>query len=242
MLSLKLSTLLILGVTLAGLEQMASGEFPPSVGELLKRHNIQLTQSALVEALKNTDPEVRDLAAQKLAEDKAVETIPAIKDALASENVPRARMNIAFALAQLGEPTGFDTLEDNCGNHDQEAGIRVQSAEYMLRSKRESAICLRALFDVLRTGGDGYRAQAASLLPQLHNLSAEDSERAFASLMRALRASDAFVEMAAGRALAEMGDIRAIPELRTAITREPEPAVRAQLQQDLRMLEEKTHR
>ena len=82
---------LILAVALVGsqpISQNNDGGPLPTFGEVLKRHNIQLTQPALVDALRDTDPEVRYLAAHKLAEDKAVETIPAIKDALASEKVP----------------------------------------------------------------------------------------------------------------------------------------------------------
>ncbi|MGB2603532.1 MAG: HEAT repeat domain-containing protein [Candidatus Sulfotelmatobacter sp.] len=238
-----LSIILVLAATLAGGEPASERNGAlPTLGELLKRHNIELTQSALVQALTNADPEVRYLAALKLAEDKAGEAIPAIKDALASEKVPRTRINIAFALAEFGEPTGFDALEDNCRNHDAREGIAAQSAEYMLRFKRECATCLNALLDVLQTGSNGYRAQAASLLPYFHNLSAEDSERVFAGLLGALHASDAFVEMAAGRALADLGDIRAIPELREAATKEQEEAVRTQIEQDLAILQEKTRR
>src|ERR1700757_1227436 len=81
----------------------------PTFGELLRRHNIELTQSALIAALKNPDPDVRDLAAQKLAEDGATEATPAIIQALAAERVPWTRMNIALALAEMGESIGFDT-------------------------------------------------------------------------------------------------------------------------------------
>ncbi len=213
----------------------------PTASELLKRHNIQLTQTALVDALRNADPEVRYLAALKLAEDKAIETVPAIKDALTSEKVPRTRTNIAFALAELGDQLGFDTLEGNCGSRDQGAGIRTQSAGYMLSLDHESATCRDALLEVLQTGSNGYRAQAASLLPGYHNLSGEDSKRALVGLVRALHASDAFLQMAAGRALADLGDIRAIPELREAVSREREEVVRLQLGEDLRTLQEKMH-
>ena len=90
------SVTLILAVALVGSQPISQDNGPgPTFGELLKRHNIELTQQGLVDALRNTDPEVRSLAAQKLAEDKAVETIPAIKDALARESVPWTRMNIA---------------------------------------------------------------------------------------------------------------------------------------------------
>jgi hypothetical protein len=102
-------------IFLVMLVQEQSGPLP-TFGELLRRHNIELTQSALIAALKNPDPEVRDLAAQKLAEDKATEAIPAIMQALSSEKVPQTRMNVAFALAVMGESVGFDTLEDNCKN------------------------------------------------------------------------------------------------------------------------------
>ena len=89
---------LILAVALVGsqpISQQGFGGKPQTFDDLLKRHNIELTRQGLVDALRNTDPEVRSLAAQKLAEDKAVETIPAIKDALARESVPWTRMNIA---------------------------------------------------------------------------------------------------------------------------------------------------
>ena len=101
----------------------------PTFGELLRRHNIELTQSALIAALKNPDPEVRYLAASKLAEDRASEAIHEIKQALASEKVPWTRMNIAFALAGMGESVGFDTLEDNCKNADTSGHIRARYAE-----------------------------------------------------------------------------------------------------------------
>jgi HEAT repeat protein len=235
-----LSIILILAAALAGSQSAPENNGAlPTIGEILKGHNIQLTETALVDALKNADPEVRWLAAQKLAEDKAGGATPAIKDALASERVPWTRMNIAYALAEFGESAGFDTLEGNCGDHALGAGIRVQSAGYVLRLNHESAACLSAVLDVLESGSNGYKMQAASLLPQFHNLSPEDSERIFVGLSRALHASYALVRLGAGRALAELGDRRAIPELREAAAREQDEAVRSQIDQDLRTLKEK---
>jgi hypothetical protein len=242
MLSRGLYVILILAATLAGSQppSESNGRLPTSA-ELLKQHNIELTQSALVDALRNADPEVRHLAAQKLAEDKARAAIPAIKDALASEKVPWTRMNIAFALARLGETEGFDALEDNCGNRDDEPWIRAQSAEYMLRFNRASATCLNAVFDMLENGSNGDKMQAASLLPQFHNLSPEDSERVFVALMGALHDSYPLVRLEAGRALADLGDRRAIPELRKAVANEQE-AFRQQMEDNLRILQEKMRR
>jgi HEAT repeat protein len=232
---------LILAVTLLGSQPISQNDGLPTFGELLKRHNIQLTQPALVDALRNTDPEVRDLAANKLAEDKAVETIPAIKDALASEKVPWTRMNIAYALAQMGESIGFETLEGNCKNKDS-GNVRARSAEYLLRFNRDSTTCLSGVLDLLKGGSNGDRMLAAELLPRFHNLSTEDSEKVFTGLVGALHASHAAVRLEAGRALADLGDRRGIPELRDAIEAEQEQDIRPRLEQDLRILQEKLRR
>jgi len=117
----------------------------------------------LVDALRNTDPEVRYLVAHKLAEDKAVETIPAIRGALATEKVPWTRMNIALALAEIGESIGFDTLEDNCKNDSTSGNIRARSAEYLLGFNRDSATCLSGVLDLLKSESNGDRIAAGEL-------------------------------------------------------------------------------
>jgi HEAT repeat protein len=233
-----ISRMLILLVMVAGGQSTpASGGAIPTVGELLKRHNIQLTQDALVGALRNSDPEVRYLAAEELAETKTYEAIPAIRDALASEQVPRTRENIAFALAQLGEGTGFDILEGNCRSNDASAELRTQSAEYMLGLDRQSIACLTALLDVLRTGTTGYKMQAASLLPRYRGLPTEQSEKVFASLVQALQTENPSVQIAAGRALADLGNRRALAELQEAVERARDEAIKQQLEEDLKILQ-----
>ncbi len=239
----RLSVVLIFAARLAGCQRVSeSNGALPTFAELLKQHNIQLTQPALVEALRNGDPDVRYLAAQQLAEEKATETIPAIKAALASETVPLTRMNVAFALAQLGESTGFDILEENCRNHDQGARIREQSALYMLNLHRESSVCWSAVLDVLEGGSNGYKMQAVTLLPQFHNLSKEESGRVFVGLVKALHDPYPLVRLDAGRALADVGDGRALTELREAVANEQEEDIRPQLEQDLKILQDKMRR
>jgi len=234
------SVTLILAVALVGSQPISQDNEPvPTFGELLKRHNIELTQQGLVDALRNTDPEVRYLAVHKLAEDKAVETIPAIKDALASEKVPWTRMNIALALAEMGESVGFDTLEENCKNKATSGAIRTRSAEYLLRFNRDNATCLSGVLDLLKGGSNGDRMAAAELLPRYRNLSKEDSETVFAGLVEALYAPDPAVRMAAGRALADLGDTRGIAELGRAIGGEQDQLVRSRLEEDLGILRNK---
>jgi HEAT repeat protein len=230
---------LILAVAVVGSQPISQDNRAPTVGEVLERHNIQLTLPALVDALRNADPEVRYLAAQKLAEDRATDAIPAIGQALASEKVPWTRMNIALALAEMGESIGFDTLEDNCKNRDASGAIRTRSAEYLLRFNRDSATCLSSLLDLLKGGSNGDRMAAAELLPRYHGLSKEDSEKAFAGLVEALHTSGPAARMAAGQALAQLGDTRGIAELKRAIGGEQDQLVRSRLEEDLGILRNK---
>jgi HEAT repeat protein len=95
---------------------IAQDSAPPTFAEALQRHHIALTRSALLAALRSPEAEVRDLAAARLAEDKDKNAIPAIAQALASERVLGAKVNIAFALAQLGSETGTSTLKKACHN------------------------------------------------------------------------------------------------------------------------------
>jgi HEAT repeat protein len=103
----------------------------PTFGEFLRKHNVQLTEPALLRALKSRDTDVRYLSAMKLAEDKVVVAIPAIKEALAVETVPRNRSNIAFALGLLGDPSGRDELKKMCTDEDLPPEFRLDAVRYM---------------------------------------------------------------------------------------------------------------
>ncbi len=210
-----------------------------TLDEALRSHNIELTQSALVDALKNTDPEVRYLAAQKLAESKKTDVIPAVIEALASEKVAMTRVNIAFALAQFDNETGFRALEDGCSKGQLDPQTSVLSAQYLVDLHREDAPCLNALLDIVQSESDssGYRIQAASILPKFPDLSSEDSQRVLTSLLKALDASHVSVKMAASQALADLGNESAIPALERAIANEHDEGGRSQLERDLLRLQ-----
>jgi len=98
-------------------------------------------------------------------------------------------MNIAFALAQLGEPIGFNTLETNCRDSRASSRIRVQAAGYMLTLKRGSEVCANALLDIQQTERDGYGIQAALFFP--NDLSADDSRPLITEYSALLRVSSA---------------------------------------------------
>jgi hypothetical protein len=61
-------------------------------GDLLREHNLDLTEDALLRALKNTNSDVRFLAAMKLQEDKAVDATLNVHST-PTQPVTRARVN-----------------------------------------------------------------------------------------------------------------------------------------------------
>ncbi|HUG97431.1 MAG TPA: HEAT repeat domain-containing protein, partial [Nitrososphaera sp.] len=131
----------------------------------LQQHNVALTQPALLAALRSTDAEVRWLAAQKLANDAARDAIPAIIEALDAEKVPRTKVNIASALAQLGDNRGTVALRDVCDDVRTRSSIRMLAAQYLLNVGDEH--CLGSVVQILSSKPDAdSQVQALSLLPR----------------------------------------------------------------------------
>ena len=214
-------------------------------GDLLREHNIDLTETALVRALKNPDSEVRFLAAMKLAEDKAVDAIPAIKQAMAVEKAPRTRVSIAVALELLGDPGGRHELKMVCADGDFPPEFRLYAVRYMfdLGVERDDD-CLHAAEEIVeivdsenRTVGD--RNSALELLPRFRNLTTDESKRMFQLVVDRLHDPEPTVRMAASQSLASLGNIAAIPYLDAAIARESEEGTRSVFELNLKKLRTK---
>lgn len=218
---------------------------PPTFGEALRRHNIELTKPALIEALTNPDSDVRSLAAAKLAEDKAMDAIPAIKQALAAEKTPRGRVNIAGALGWLGDPDGRDELKKLCSDQNSPSEFRLYAVHYMFDAGvLNDEDCLQAAEDIVQlvdaenlTAGN--RVTALELLSRFHNLTSDESQTVFGLMVRRLDDTEAGVRMEASRALATLGNLDAIPYLEAAIAREHDENIRAVLEANLKKLQKK---
>jgi HEAT repeat protein len=209
-----------------------------TIDEALQSHHIGLDKPALVKALRDQNPDVRSLAAQKLAELNATETVPAILDSMAAEKKPAIHVNIAFALAQLGEPRGFDALQDTCRDPGTRPDLRVLAARYMGDLHHDDPACRSALVDILQSQADAdSRVQAASLLPRFQDLSPEESQKILQGVLKALEAPEPAVRLAASHALGQMGNKSAIPQLQIAIVNEGDRTVRSQMQLDLQELQ-----
>jgi HEAT repeat protein len=214
-------------------------------GDVLREHNIDPTEPALVRALKNRDSEVRFLAAMKLAEDKAVDTIPAVKQALVVEKTPRARVNIAVALGLLGDPGGHDELKRVCGDGNFPPEFRLYAVQYMFDlgiAKDED--CLHAAEEIVQVVDSenrtlGNRNTALELLPRFRNLTQEESQTVLELVVHRLEDSEPVVHIAASRALVGLGNPAAVPYLEATIAREQDENIRSVLETNLKKLREK---
>ena len=215
-----------------------------SIGDLLQMRHIGLSEPSLIHALKNPDPEVRWLAAVKLQEDKAVEAIPEVRQALAVEKTPRARVNISVALGLLGDPGGRDELKKLCADGSFPPEFRLYAVAYMfdLGVKRDEG-CLHVAEQMVQiVDADyrtiGYRSKALELLPRFRGLTSEESQQVFQLVAGRLNDPEPTVRMQAAQSLVALENAAAIPYLETAIAKEQQEAVRPALEEDLRKLQE----
>jgi len=212
-------------------------------GELLQQHHIELTKSALLRALKNSDEAVRYLAAMKLAEDKSVDAIPAIEEALAVERVLRDRVNIALALGLLGDQTGPTELKKVCAGTNFVREFRLYAVRYMFDLHfQKDEDCLHAAEEIVESKkiDSGDRISALELLQRFQTLTAEESDKVLKLVLKRLEDSEPVVRMAAGNAVASLGNASAIPYLEAAIAREQDESVRSVFERDMKKLQEKT--
>ena len=213
--------------------------------ELLRNHNVELTQQGLLRALKSRDTDVRYLSAMKLAEDKVVDAVPAVKEALAAETVPRDRADIALALGLLGDPSGRDELKKMCADENFPPEFRLYAVGYMfdLGIERDKG-CLQAAEEIVKLTDSAnrtlsYRVTALELLVRFRNLSSEDRQAVFGLVLARLKDPEAPVRMQASSSLASLGDQDAIPYLETAITEEKDEVIRSVLNANLEKLQQK---
>ncbi|HZW92393.1 MAG TPA: HEAT repeat domain-containing protein [Candidatus Eremiobacteraceae bacterium] len=210
-----------------------------SLTEQLKQHHVELTEAGLLKALRDTDAQVRYLAALRLAEVKDAAAVPAIEEALEAEKVPETRMNITIALVQLGDEKGIVELTSDCKDPELPGYFRARAMLYML--PRGSKVCFKAALDLLSTDPDS-RAQVVSLLPQYLGPSKEESNEVLEATAKCLTDESPGVRIQAAYTLRTLANPSAIPLLRSAIAAEPDDDVRSQMQYSLGHLEGGQHR
>jgi hypothetical protein len=194
----------------------------PTVNELLTKHGIALSEPALIQALNNADSEVRVLAATKLAGDHDTNAISAIEKAVGDESNDVTRVQLARALAELGDEKGLSVLRAICSSEKNAGAIRVMAVQNLLELGHRE--CIDPVLSLIRSNRNDAedRAVALTLLPQFIASPALTSKEALDVDIKCLNDPSALVRLTAARVLGDLGDQQNMSALESAIAREPE--------------------
>jgi HEAT repeat protein len=218
--------------------QSYAAQAPPTVEAELRKKRIPLTQAALEEALSDSRPDVRGLAAAELASMKETVSVPLIVKALEEETDQQARFNLASALLELGSQTGNKALSQICVSTSLTNDRRLLAASRLINVGDFS--CLASIESILReTTNPSEKSSALLLLTQVKPLPASLTPRIHNTLVASLKDPNSAVRHYAGQCIAALGDRHAETDLKAAIATEKDDQTRERLMQSLAGLEGK---
>ena len=189
-----------------GVRGGVAGGVQGGVGEERASRRDPRAVAALVEALKDSDREVREHAMQALANMRAPEALDAIRAALKDENAS-VREQAAFALGQYRDKPSVDALA--AALKDSSADVREQAAFALGQIRSTQAV--EPLGAALKDASADVREQAAFALGQIRD------RRAVDALLGGLRDESASVREQAAFALGQIRDPRAVDGLTAAL-------------------------
>jgi HEAT repeat protein len=222
----------------------------PSTERALEHYGFALTADALESALHDPRPEVRSLAADKLARLRKKDAVPALVEAFSTESAPGTQMWMARALATLGDGRGLPTVRGLCGDTDDtdpvhRAAVRLFAANFMRLLGREA--CYDDVVDTLRyltalasrsAIQESFVDYGISLVPSFRNLSAHQTSE-IRELAEALLGDRSEARLVASDLLGRYGDAGSALKLKKALASEREVTARSRMETALRALEPK---
>ena len=212
-----------------------------SFAEALRERGIDTSQSSLITALSNNDPEVRALAAYQLAENRDLFAFPAIENALSTEKNTHARIGIASALASAGDRVGARDMEAMCTHASVSVDDTVRVVQQLATAQRShpniasTGKCADVVLAALESVSESYqKRELVSILPSMvHNVPKDKVDRMVTGAQNLLGDKESATRMSASQALAEMGSTASIDVLRKVIQNEPDANIRAWHQRNL---------
>jgi hypothetical protein len=195
----------------------------------LCEYGIDTSEPSLIAALKNSDPEVRSLAAAELAEKHDDGGRPAIENALSAETNARARIGIAASLMNMGDAVGAKILNRMCTDASLAVEDTVSVVQQIAMANHPTGICADVVLDAVEHASQDYeRMDLITIFPLIYkNVSKEKAGRMVTNAQNLLQSQDVTARIRASQALAEMGSIASIDLIRTAIINEASPDIRA---------------
>jgi HEAT repeat protein len=213
--------------------------------DILHAHGIDTSEPSLIAALNNSDPQLRSLAAAQLTHAHDFQARSAVEKALSTETNTQARIGMASALANIGDPVGARHLESMCSDATLpvEVIVRAEREVAMAHSDRPSltspAKCANVILAAIETVSESYqRAELLTALASMvHEVPSDQASRMVADAQNLLQDKDANTRMRASEALADMGSTASIEAIRNAIQNESNPTARAFQQRNLDTLQ-----
>jgi HEAT repeat protein len=164
------------------------------------------TVEALIAALADSDPDVREMVVVTLGRMRDERIVPALLPLLKDSNAD-VRQHVVFALARTGDPRATAALMTM--TDDASADVRQQAIHLLGRSRNREAVPV--LLKALKDPSADVRQQAVFGLGQLRDAGTVDP------LLQALKDSDADVRQQAAFALGQIRDPKALPALTAAL-------------------------
>jgi HEAT repeat protein len=191
---------------------------------VLQRYHIALDEPTVLAALRSDNPEVRVAVAEIAAQHWPKDAPPAIREAMRKESVAWYRIRMAAALARLGDPLGRKTLVNECHGTTEPGSVRMAAATALIRNVQDDS-CSDSVLHVLQSATEvkdtSAKEQALELAPVLiRRVDRRQSQRIFDLLTNALGDPWPVVRITASITLERLGDVRAIPILKSAIDKE----------------------
>jgi HEAT repeat protein len=212
-----------------------AGTPPPPVETFaagLERHQIALTESALIAALRDPDGEVRSLAAAQLAAMDDHAALKHIVRAFQDERDPQVQVNIAGASTWLGSRLGLEQLQRMCADFNVPSTARLDAARYV--SNKSLPTCFSAVQEIAQKEQDpSIRVLAIAAAVSYGG----KPDRAQAVAVSALSDVDPSVRTAAADALLFLRATSAIGALNRGLQTEGDLTAREHLREAIRVLQ-----
>lgn len=207
----------------------------------LRSRGIELSTPSLITALGDQDHETRVLAAEKLAKDGDKQAVPQIESALSGEKNGMYRVNMALALAQLGDEKGFDALKSTCSNAEVEDTVRLRASANLAIAGKDD--CLNSLLSILRISKDTETTRMALLvLPHFFNPSKRAPKEVLDVVCERLTDPTPAVRLSATDIVSRLGSSTQAPALQAALDKESNTTVHDFMQRNLSTLVKKPAR
>ena len=217
-----------------------------SLVEALASHGVtDLSEASLIAALSHSDPQVRTIAAMKLAEDHRGDAAPAIESALSREQNLTAQIGLSQALWGLRDDHGVAHLHAMCMDSSLSFITLISVIDALRNTRSPAGVCAETFFAAMgRSKEPGEIAMGETRLSVIYCDSTPNQERRILTTLRLYLADpkqEAGVRLEASQALADIGAPECAEAIRTAISQEQNPDYRTFLEATLKGLERNPH-